>query len=258
MPLDDVPDRLAVGQAEADAVQLLVRQVRVAAAGGDDQQLVAVQCAEAGALVIDDSAELVEDQLEERVELQRGGDGDGDVEQGGELAGALRYPLFEQLPGLDAVGDVGDKPLARDEGAFRVAHPATLLEDPFLVPGGGADAVGEAVGDVGRDRGLDVAPDPDLVVGVDEVGVGRAAVVAQVIRLVAGEVEAAVADEAHRPAGVVAAAVGHAGQVAEEGGEDALALAEGRVGPLALGDVADDGRRADHHPVGVEDGGQSG
>ena len=117
---------------------------------------------------------------------------------------------------------------------------SALLPNPFFRPGRRMDAIGDLEGPVGCHGSLNVVPDALPVVRMDQLGVGNVIIANQVAGGIAGQLEGAVADELHRPFRVVAAPVGHAGQVAHQGSEGSLAFLERLLGLPVLGDVGDD------------------
>jgi hypothetical protein len=82
----------------------MLRRVRPVVA--HDHQVVALKRAYRGVSVFDHLLELGEDELQQRLQLERGGNVVRDIQEGGQLARALLHSLLEQLIGLDPLGDV--------------------------------------------------------------------------------------------------------------------------------------------------------
>ena len=127
-------------------------------------------------------------------------------------------------------------------------HPSPLLPDPFLLAVGRGDSIDEFERSASRERFLDLLAHDGAVLGVDQFLVGYLRVVYQFGRGIAGEFLAALAHELHGPELVVAAAVGHPGEIAHQCGERPLAFLERLLGALALGHILD---AKDHLPPGL-------
>ena len=84
------------------------------------------------------------------------------------------------------------------------------------------------------------------VVSMDDIAIRDLPVSDQVIREVAGQLNAAMADKLHGPIGIVQTAVDHPRKVADQGRKRALAFLERSVSPLFLGHIAEQQQAADY------------
>src|SRR6185369_3514876 len=135
------------------------------------------------------------------------------------------------------LGDVGDEPFQGKYLAVWTKDAPPLLPDPFFYPGSSADAVHELERPFFPQSGLHVVPGALPVIRMDQLRVTDRPVLYQTGLLVTGQLDATFADEFHGPVLVVATAVRHAGEVAHECREGALAFSQRFFHPIPLGDV---------------------
>ncbi|KAF0179632.1 MAG: hypothetical protein FD161_1249 [Limisphaerales bacterium] len=114
-------------------------------------------------------------------------------------------------------GDVGEQALDEQQLAGVRVNALRLVPDPALPAPAVADAVFTAAWLVGGEIRLALLPHPRGILRVHERPERDDPVARQLIRPVAGQRQAAVADELDRPLGVVAAAIDRAGEVLEQG-----------------------------------------
>lgn len=117
-------------------------------------------------------------------------------------------------------------------------NAATLFPDPFLDASGRDDAIGNLEWLARLQRLLHIVPDHLPIIGMNDLGIRNSRRACQFLGGVAGEGQRALADEVHRPILVVAAAIGHAGEIAHEREQGAATFPQGLLGALAALDVA--------------------
>ena len=137
-------------------------------------------------------------------------------------------------------GDVGDEPLQKEEVILLVILPLSALPHPFQAAVFRGEAVGHFIRSVCGSGHLRLFPDPFLVVFRNQLIVDDAPA-DELFRRVAGQREAAIADECHRPVLVIFAPIHHAGNIAHDSRKLLLALAQRFFRADAPGNVVQDG-----------------
>ena len=206
-----------------------------------ERRVVQAALEEARGLAEDFFAGVSGDPGEGGVHVEDGAGGVGDEDHfAGLLDGADQ--AFALGLGALARGDVGDEPFQRDHAALFVVDAFALFPDPFDAAVAGGDFVFRLERAVFPEDVLPFFPQALAVGRQDEIVERKGPVPDQVLRRVAGQVLASLADEFHGPAAVVLAAIGHAGQVRQQRDVAPPVLPQFVRGELALGDVGENAR----------------
>ncbi len=138
------------------------------------------------------------------------------------------FALAQRLGCLPLRRDVGDEAFEHDPVPKR--DGLALLPHPFFGAACGLDPVDQLEWPAVTERLADAAANDVAVVRVNEIGERGRLAREELLWRVAGEGQAAFADEFHRPVGIVLAAVHHARQVAHQCAERALAFLQSVLG----------------------------
>ena len=173
------------------------------------------------------------------IHVEDGALGVGDEDGFAGLFDGANQPLVLGFRPL-ARGDVGDEAFQGEHLALLVVDAFALFPDPLGFAGTGADFVFLLEPAPLAERLLPFGPHEFALGRQDEVGEGDGLVADEILRGVAGQVLAALADELHGPVPVVPAAVGHARQVGHQGHVLAPAFPKLVFGQPAFGHVVED------------------
>ena len=155
--------------------------------------------------------------------------------------------------GKPTFGDVLDEAFQGEDRAILRVDASTALPDALFAPVRGAHPVLEHERRAVAQGFLRRVPGTGAVLGMHQLR-ERHAPADEVLRRIPGERARALADELRRPVRVVAAAVGHAGQVAEQRGQPPLVLLQRAHRLVARRHVLGDAAVAEELAVLAEDG----
>ena len=165
--------------------------------------------------------------------------------------------FFKLQPGFSQLlsRHINNQAFERDDLALLISYGNPLLPNPFKLVIRSQQAIGDLKRRLSEDGLLNAIPHHLLVIRMDQIVVADLPVVQQVFRRISCELQTPLAHKLHGPILVIAAAVSHAGQIAQQRVELALAFVQVIYGLAVLGGRFAQGflRLPGSHDVWLED-----